>query len=133
MKRPKPIPNPSRGQSDLDLAAKSAIYVGSEEHKTKRWWGGLPGARKRKDGRIQRPKKQRTTVCHLVTEEDQKRATLWIRDAIRNGQCRYVDGDGLFPKHVWHTNGDGAHWRGLCVNSEKGEYKGWPVTAEEMP
>lgn len=133
MKRPKPIPNLSRDQSDLDLAANSATYVGSQEHKAKRWWGGLPGVRVRKDGRIQRPKKQHTTVCHLVTEEDQNKATLWVREAIRKGNCRFVDGDGCFPKQVWHTDGDGGHWRGLCVNPEKGEYKGWPVKAEEMP
>ena len=117
----------------MDLAAELAVYVGSEEHKVKRWWGGLPAARRRKDGRIRRPKKQRTTVCPLVTEEDRERATRWIREAIGNGQCRFVDGDGRFPKHIWHTDDDGGHWRGLCVNPEQGEYKGWPVTEEEMP
>ena len=133
VKRPKSSPQLKRSQSELDLAAELAVYVGSEEHKAKRWWGGLPAVRKRRDGRIRRPKKQRTTVCHLVSEEDRLRATRWIREAIRKGRCRFVDGDGQFPKHVWHTDDDGGHWRGLCVNAEKGEYKGWPATGEEMP
>ena len=123
----------NRSESVLDSAAAVATYVGSEEHKAKRWWGGMPGVRRRKGGEIQRPKKQHTTVCPLVTEEDRERATLWIREAIRNRQCRFVDGDGQFPKHVWHTDDGGEHWHGRCVNSEKGEYKGWPVTEEEMP
>ena len=114
-----------RSQSELDLTAELAIYVGSEEHKAKRWRGGLRAVRKRRRGRVRRPKKQRTTVCHLVSEEDRERATRWIREAVRKGQCGFVHGDGRFPKHVWHADDDGGHrcarWARRALNAGPGE------------
>ena len=57
MKRPGQ--RPSRQSLSLaareDLAAR-ARYIGSDEHKEKRWWGGLPKARQLPGGRVGRPK-----------------------------------------------------------------------------
>ncbi len=75
-----------------------------------------------------RPRKQLTTPCPLVTEADRERATTWVRAAIRQGGYRFVEGDGDFPKHIWHRDESGRMWRGLCVNRTTGEYKGWPET-----
>jgi hypothetical protein len=111
------------------LAAR-ALYVGSKEHKDKRWWGGLPGVQYGKDARPRRPKRQKTTICPLVTSEDQRRATTWIRAAIENRQFRFLEGDQDFPKHVWYE-AEGRGWFGYCINSIAGHYKGWPMEEEE--
>jgi hypothetical protein len=111
--------------------AKRAKYIGSAERKAQRWWGGGPGLRKDKSGNvIPRPKKQKSTVCPLVTEEDRGRATGWIKEALAAGQYKFVDGDKDFPKHVWHQV-DGQGWFGFCINTISGEYKGWPLEEEE--
>ena len=69
-----------------------AVYVGSAEHKAERWWGGLPGVHYGKNGEPARYKKQKTTVCHLVSEADRDRATAWIRAAIEEKQYRFLEG-----------------------------------------
>lgn len=104
-------------------APQGAVYVGSPEHKAKRWWGGLPqaGARRREP----------TTVCPLVTAADRRTATKWIRTAIASGQYKTVRGDGAFPKHVWYRDGAGKFWHGMCVNRAAGEYKGWPIPEDQ--
>ena len=127
MKRPVAQPIP---QADIERLAGAAKYVGSREHKRGRWWGGqgrAPGP----GGGLHRPKKQLTTVCPLNTLEDQVKATHWIREAISAGRFSFVEGDKRFPKHVWHEDTDGRTWIGRCVNSEQGEYKGWPAAAPD--
>lgn len=126
MKRPESI-TVSRPGSLPDSLARQASYLGSSEHRTSRWWGGLPQARLDRAGNVRsRPKKQHTTPCPLVTEADRSRATEWVRTALRQGQFRFVEGDGEFPKHIWHTDENGQRWLGMCVNRTTGEYKGWP-------
>ena len=129
----RPSQQPQRGpRTDAErraLAAR-ALYVGSKEHKDKHWWGGLPGARYGKDGEAHRPKRQRTTICPLVTPEEQEKATAWIRAAIQNQQCTFLEGDQDFPKHVWYE-AEGGGWFGYCINSVAGHYKGWPLEEEE--
>ena len=132
MKRPNPIPERHPHSDDeLEELARDAAYVGSPEHKAKRWWGGTPEARIGKDGKARRPKKQLTTICPLVSRDDKRRATHWIREAIRQRRFRFVEGDKRFPKHVWYTDREGRSWEGFCVNSHKGEYKGWPANPRE--
>ena len=111
------------------LAAR-VRYVGSPEHKVKRWWGGLPQARQLPGGRVGRRGRQTTTVCPLTTGEDRALATEWLREAIMAGQYRFVEADQDFPKMVWFEAG-GRVWCGLCVNPTSGEYKGWPIDEDE--
>lgn len=128
MKRPRPHALPS---ADIERLAGAAKYVGSREHKRGHWWGGqgrAPGP----GGQLRRPKKQITTVCPLNTLEDQAKATRWIREAISAGRFLFVEGDKRFPKHVWHETPDGRTWIGRCVNSEQGEYKGWPAAPDDV-
>ena len=117
---------PSMSATELNELAERASYVGSPEHKLKRWWGGQPGLWKRRGGRLKRPKRQHTTPCPLHTAEDQKIATGWVREAIRQRHFEYVEGDQDFPKKLWHIDDEGRMWQGTCINRTTGEYKGWP-------
>ena len=123
MARPKQIPT----RSPLTQAQiERALYVGSKEHKAKRWWGGLPGARLGREGVARRPKKQLTSICELVSDADQKRATYWVRESLRLGRFSYCEGDQTYPKHIWHRDENGQTWFGFCINGIAGTYKGWP-------
>lgn len=124
MARPKQVTEPP---SLTRAQIEAASYTGSKEHKIVRWWGGLPGAKLGKDGVARRPKKQLTTICHLVADEDRKNATVWVKQALSNGQFEYVEGDQVYPKHIWNNDETGRRWFGFCINSASGEYKGWPV------
>ena len=101
---------------ERDALAERASYVGSHEHKMKRSWLGLPKA----GSRI---RKLKTTVCELVKDEDKCRATMWVQNAIRANQYKFVRGDKDFPKHVWYESDDQV-WYGRCTNSVSGDYKG---------
>ena len=123
MKRPSSYKAP---ELEIGLLAQEAKYVGSPEHKIGRWWGGQgnpPGP----SGMLKRPKKQNTTVCPLHTQEDKAKATNWIQQAISDGCFVFEEGDRRFPKHVWRGDADRGGWVGRCINSEQGEYKGWPA------
>lgn len=111
---------------------RDARYVGSGEHKAQRWWGGLPGAYVGPDGKATRPKKQQTTICPLVTEENRQQATVWVQAALAAGQVRYYEGDKDFPKRIWYREATtGGLWMGYCVNGALGQYKGWPIEEDE--
>lgn len=126
---PRPSQIPLRSPL-LPEEIRAASYVGSPEHKANRWWGGLPGARVSADGKPRRPGKQNTTLCPLLGEDDQARATGWVRCALEAGQYRYFEGDGLYPKHIWYK-ADGNYWFGFAVNQTAGTYKGWPISEVE--
>lgn len=127
MQRPKQKPKrEALGSRERKALSKRATYVGSPEHKEKKWWGGLPEIRYDKTGKPSRPKKQHTTPCPLITPHDKEKATKWVREAIASGQYTFKDGDGEFPKRIWHVV-NGKKWAGLIVNPAKGEYKGWPL------
>jgi hypothetical protein len=111
--------------------ARSASYVGSKEHKAKRWWGGLPGANVNGSGVAKRQKRQLTTICHMVNPEDRIVATNWVRQALLQGQYRSFEGDKIYPKHIWFRDGADQYWFGFCINSIAGTYKGWPIDEEE--
>lgn len=131
MKRPKPWPSRPdlTGAQRRDLAA-SASYKGSGEHKAQRWWDGLPAAKQLPGGQIGRRGKQQTTVCPLATALERDRATDWVRKAIAAGQYRFSRSDKRFPKKIWFE-ADSQIWFGLCLNSEAGQYKGWPIGEQE--
>ena len=124
MARPQQIPERPRL---TQVEIRAASYLGSKEHKVVKWWGGLPGVRIGKEGVAKRPKKQLTSICHLVTDEDRAKATCWVREALSREQYEYCDGDKLYPKHIWHTDENGQRWFGFCINGVSGEYKGWPL------
>lgn len=115
---------------ELRKLAKRALYVGSPEHKNKQWWGGLPEVPCDKNGNPKRPKKQKTTICPIVTSEGRDQATAWIRTAIETKQFKFVEGDQDFPKHIW-LEVEGQYWFGFCVNPTAGHYKGWPLEESE--
>jgi len=128
MPRPRQIP-PRDELTEADIAA--AHYVGSAEHKTQRWWGGLPGAFIGKDGLAHRPGRQLTTPCPRTTEAQRQEASGWVREALAARQFRYYEGDGTYPKHLWYQSADGQYWFGFAVNQRLGSYKGWPIDEEE--
>ncbi len=124
MGRPKQVSEPPfLTEAQIDAAS----YLGSKEHKIVRWWGGLPGARLGKDGVAKRPKKQLTTICHMVTDEERIKATGWVKEALSQNHFEYSEGDQIYPKHIWHKDETGQRWFGFCINGVSGEYKGWPL------
>lgn len=104
--------------------------MGSAEHKGERWWGGLPRARQLPGGGLGRRHRQHTTLCPLTSSDGRRRATDWLRKAISAGQYVFQEGDQLFPRKVWFKEDD-QYWMGSCVNTAKGEYKGWPIAEDE--
>lgn len=108
-----------------------ACYVGSGEHKAKRWWGGLPQAKVGRDGKARRPKKEHTTICHKVDIVDRDKATTWVQEALKKRQFRYFEGDKTYPKHIWYQDDEGQFWFGFAVNQTQGTYKGWPIGEAE--
>lgn len=110
---------------------QKASYVGSDEHKDRRWWGGLGGAYVNSAGVASRPGKQDTTICPLGSEEDRKTATSWVQAALTAEQIKYTEADKDYPSKIWHEDEEGQLWFGRCVNSIHGEYKGWPVDQDE--
>lgn len=129
-RRPKQAIVRQRSHEELVEVAGQACYVGSPEHKDRRWWGGLPSARQLPRGAVGRPGKQTTTICPLTEPSDRDRATVWVQAAIRSGQCRFYSSVGRFPQKVWYE-ADGCIWMGSLTNPGKGEYKGWPIAEEE--
>jgi len=131
-RRPKQIQQrPKLSADERGKLAARVKYVGSPEHKTKRWWGGLPESKQMKGGKVGRPGKQTTTICPLVGDQDRQMATEWIQCAIKEGKFEFYQGDQDFPKKVWYE-ADGQIWQGLIVNKAAGEYKGWPIVKEDQ-
>lgn len=95
MRRPRQRPARVLPSAERHALAARVRYLGSEEHKERRWWGGLPEARQLPGGRVGRRNRQTTTVCPLTTAQDRDRATQWIRDAITEGQYRLVESGAI--------------------------------------
>jgi hypothetical protein len=95
-----------------ERAAKSAIYIGSPEHK-------LPNAR------------NDATICPPDFENRTRELNEWLRRAIRDG---HVGGmiEGQYPRYVWLYE-ENRFFEGRLTNQELGEYKGYPITPEEAP
>lgn len=128
-RRPRQLPSRPLLQA---AQIEGATYVGSAEHKSERWWGGLPQAHVGDDGVATRPKKQCTTICPLVTEADRNRATQWVQAALGAGQYRFLEADKDFPGRIWYRQSEnGQLWMGFCINTVLGQYKGWPIEEDE--
>jgi hypothetical protein len=129
VRRPKQLP-PRAPLTSAQIEAAS--YVGSPEHKARRWWGGLPAGFVGPKGEVTRPKKQQTTLCPLTSEADRQRATAWVRSALAAGQLKYLEGDKDFPARIWYFDNQSSQlWIGYCVNGVLGHFKGWPIDEEE--
>ena len=55
---------------------------------------------------------------------------MWVRNAIRANQLKFVPGDRAFPRRVWFESRDRI-WYGRCTDPAAGEYKGWPICEED--
>jgi hypothetical protein len=128
-RRPSQLPKrPALSAEQIEVAR----YVGSPEHKVKRWWGGLPKAFADVTGVATRPDREDTTICQLNTEADRDEATRWVQRALKAGQFSFYEGDKDYPRKIWYKEDvSGQIWFGQCVNSVRGEYKGWPIDEEE--
>src|SRR5471030_3342032 len=104
----KPRQLPQRPALTKQIAA--ARYVGSPEHKSQRWWGGLPEAFVDSNETAKRPNKQDTTICTLTTEADRNRVTEWVQKALKASQFRYYEvACTRFRRHrVWCFDGTGG-------------------------
>lgn len=108
------------GSEGLDLgdAASRAAYVGSSEHKRHPSFAGPPKLR------------ADASRCD-PTLADQGELTRWLRRAMRQGAAGApVEGD--FPRYVWVVRADQAYEARL-TNRGLGEYKGYPIRADELP
>lgn len=124
MRAPKRHRPPRRQRSDpptgieLDKLAARASYVGSPEHKTYPSFAGP--ARLRADASKCDPRLG-----------DRAELTGWLREAIAGGQVG-APWEGDFPRYVWHRK-DNTVYEGRLVNSELGQYKGYPLQPAEWP
>jgi hypothetical protein len=93
-------------------AAAGATYLGSPEHKA-------PHTR------------NDATRCPTDLEAAQERLTGWLKEAIQAG---YIGGpiEGEFPRYVWCRDGC-RYFEGRLTNQMSGEYKGYPVSSDEVP
>ncbi|MFD2237673.1 hypothetical protein [Aureimonas populi] len=83
------------------------------------------------DGKARRPKKEHTTICPKVTEQEREEASRWVRVALALGQLRFLEGDKTYPKHIWYRDDNGQFWFGFAINQIAGTYKGWPISEAE--
>ena len=61
----------------------------------------------------------------------QEEVTAWLRDAIKRGTFGEL-WEGSFPRYVWYKAGETVYEARL-LNCESGEYKGYPLEADEWP
>lgn len=103
----------------LEAVAKRVSYVGSPEHKDMPSFAGQP--RPRADA----------SICPRELTGDRDRVEAWLRDAIRKGAVgELMEGD--FPRYAWYKD-DRTVYEARLVNRGLGEYKGYPLEADEWP
>lgn len=103
----------------LAAAAGRATYIGSPEHKDGPSFAGQP--RPRADA----------SLCDPALAGRQQDIVGWLRDAIRLGN---VGGhwESDFPRYVWSRQGEHVYEARL-TNAQLGQYKGYPLAADEAP
>ena len=106
-------------EEDAARAIAAVRYVGSPEHKKGTSFAGVP--RTRAD----------SSICPARFASRQDELTEWLRAAIRLGLTG-TPKLGIYPRHVW-CHEEGQWFEGRLTNQGLGEYKGWPVTEEEVP
>jgi hypothetical protein len=121
-KRKKPLKriiSASLSDDAKDNAARKAHYVGSPEHKRHPSFAGPAFARKT------------ASLCDRRFSAQQEMLNEWLRDAIRRGCCEHFE-NGSFPRYVWYKD-DGIVYEARLVNAMAGDYKGYPLNADEWP
>jgi hypothetical protein len=103
---------------ELDQLAKEVRYVGSAEHKRSRSFLGMP-----------HPRSDATPCPPSLANPDQ--LTRWLRKAFRLGQVG-APWEGGYRRYAWYSH-QGERFEARLVNRGMGEYKGYPITADEWP
>lgn len=121
-KRHRPLRRERNVPSGTDLAsvAKKVIYVGSPEHKRSPSFAGA--ARPRADA----------SKCPDALAGQLKKVLQWLRSAVEAGSVggRWEQG---FPRYVWFKENETIVYEARLTNAAKGEYKGYPLVADEFP
>jgi hypothetical protein len=106
-----------RGVSLAELADRTS-YVGSSEHKSYPSFAGPPKLR------------ADASKCD-PSFADPEELTKWLRSSISAGRIG-APWEGDFPRYVWHLH-DEVMYEARLVNQELGQYKGYPLEADEWP
>lgn len=104
---------------DVDRAVREVTYVGSPEHKDTKSMAGAPKLRRN------------AAICDRSLAESRDTITEWVRNAIRKG-LHSGDWQGNFPKYIWHREGN-VVYEGRLVTPGRGDYKGYPIDADQVP
>lgn len=104
---------------DLNALALKATYVGSPEHKDIPSYAGQPKLR------------ADASCCPRHLSGDRSVPQEWLVRAIQLGAVG-PPWEGSFPRYVWYQV-EGTLFEGRLLNKELGEYKGYPLEAEEWP
>jgi hypothetical protein len=104
---------------DLGALAERVSYVGSAEHKGAPSFAGRPAPR------------ADASICDPSLNNQQEMVQSWLRTALKRGDCGSPWENG-FPRYVWHRQGE-ALYEARLTNRQSGEYKGYPIGANEWP
>ena len=115
----KPKDRLALSEEQIEAAARSAVYVGSPEHKRSPSFVSSI-----------RPI-QGNSICPPALSTDRNQLTEWVRQAIRN---RWIAAplEGIYPRYIWYRDGD-DWFQGRLTNQGLGEYKGWPIAKDQLP
>ena len=69
-------------------------------------------------------------MCDHNLRDSQDRLTEALREAVRKGQTGEL-WEGGFPRYVW-ARLDGTVHEARLINRERGQYKGYPLTDDEV-
>jgi len=128
MRKPQHSRNKARRIAPLEgvkyaALASRAKFKGSPVHKSVHTWLGNP----------QLIPRSNRSICpeHWRSKDDRKMLEEHLQTALAAGQVSAYH-EGEFPKQVWCII-DGQAFEGFLINRELGEYKGYPLDAEEWP
>ncbi len=106
-------------EADLSGLADAVSYTGSPEHKDMPSFAGQP--RPRADA----------SLCPRELTRERDRVAEWLKEAIRRGAVGGI-WEGGFPRYVWYKH-EAQVYEARLVNRGNGEYKGYPLGADEWP
>jgi len=79
-------------------------------------------------GPVPRPRPH-ASICPRELAGQQRQIQVWLHGAIRQRQFGAL-WEGGFPRYVWHREGN-LTYEARLVNHQAGEYKGYPLEADE--
>ena len=106
----------------LNDIADRVRYIGSPEHKTYPFEGHQPSPRRD------------ANKCDPALQSANE-ITNWLADAVRAGHvgAPWETGEvNTYPRYVW-TRRDGVCYEARLTNAGLGQYKGYPLNADEAP